>query len=277
MTTEAAGLPPFQDLLYEVSGHVCTITLNRPEKRNALSARLVNEIIVALETAGGDSEVRVVVLTGAGEAFCAGGDLAQMGGGAAEEGGVEFRGGFVEMNLAFAALSKPVIAKVRRYALAGGLGLVCACPFALAEDSATFGTPEINVGLFPMMIMAHIFRMVPRRRGLELILTGTRISAAEAEAMGLIGRAVPAEELDEAVADLASTLASKPPEIMRLGLEAFHRQSDMALREALPYLQEMLMECLATEDAQEGLTAFLQKRKPRWDKEVAKDPEESRE
>ncbi len=262
---EKREIPPFQSLLYEVEGRVATVTLNRPEKKNALTQALVNELIVALETARDDPGVGAVVLTGAGGVFCTGADLSQMSGGASDAPpGIPQRGGFVELNLAFAGIGKPVIAKVRRYAYAGGLGLVCACHFALAEDTAKFGTPEIDRGLFPMMIMANIFRTVPRRKGLELVLTGEPVSAPEAAAMGLISRAVPAERLDDEVKALATKLASKPTMTMRLGLEAFYKQSDMALEEALPYLSEALMLCMGTDEAREGIMAFVEKRAPRW-------------
>jgi len=262
---QSRSIPPFQVLIYEVEGPICTVILNRPERRNALSTQLVNELIVALETARDDPEVRVVVLTGAGGAFCSGGDLSQMqSGGGTDEGEIPFRGGFVELNLALAAIGKPVIAKIERYAYAGGLGLVCGCTFAIAEEGAKFGTPEIDRGIFPMMIMANIFRCVPRRKGMELLLTGARISAAEAAEIGILNRAVPADRLDAEVAELAATLASKSPAILGLGLEAFHEQDTRRLEEALPYLQEMLMRCFATEDAREGLMAFMQKREPVW-------------
>jgi enoyl-CoA hydratase/carnithine racemase len=261
---EKRAVPPFTSLLYEVDGRVATITLNRPEKKNALTSALVNEVIVALETARDDPGVGAVVLTGAGGVFCSGADLSQMSGGGSEGGPIPFRGGFVELNLAFARIGKPVIAKVRRFALAGGLGLVCACQFALAEETATFATPEIDRGLFPMMIMANIFRTVPRRKGLELILLGEKVSAKDAEAIGLINRAVPADRLDEEVRALANKLASKPATIMRLGLEAFTKQADMALEEALPYLGEALLQCMSTDDAREGLMAFIEKREPKW-------------
>ncbi len=258
-------LPDFRVLVYEVRDRICTITMNRPERRNALSGQLVNELIVALETAGADDAVRVIVLTGAGGAFCSGGDLSQMQGGASDDGGsIPFRGGFVELNLTLASVGKPVIAKIQRYAYAGGLGLVCACTFAIAEDSAKFGTPEIDRGIFPMMIMANIFRCVPRRRGMEMLLTGQRMSAASAVEMGILNRAVPAAELDAEVTALATSLAGKSPAILRLGLEAFHEQDSRRLEVALPYLQEMLMKCFATDDAREGLTAFMQKREPVW-------------
>lgn len=260
----SSPIPPFTELIYEADGLVCTITLNRPHRKNALSAGLVNELIVALETAAEDSSIGAIILTGAEGVFCSGGDLGQMSGGGGDASEIPWRGGFPELNLAFTQLGKPVIAKVRRYALAGGLGLVAACQFALAEDTATFGTPEIKRGLFPMMIMANIFRTVPRRKGLELILLGERISAAEAVNMGLINKAVPAEELDEATFDLASRLAAQSPEAMKLGLTAFYEQSDMDFEAALPFLAEKLMQCLTSEDAREGLMSFMEKREPNW-------------
>jgi len=256
--------PPFQVLTYVVDAHICTITLNRPEKRNALSAQLVNELIYALETAGEDNEVRVIVLTGAGKSFCAGADLSQMSGGGGDESEIPFRGGFVELNLAMQTVSKPIVAKVRRYALAGALALICNSTYVIAEDNAQFGAPEIDRGIWPMMVMASLFRTVPKRQGLDFILTGERISADAAVAMGLISRAVPSDDLDETVSQLANKLASKPPAAVRLGLAAYHHQSELDMAQALPYLQEQLFACLSTEDAQEGVMAFLQKRTPVW-------------
>jgi len=259
-----AEVPPFQVLLYAVSDHVCTITLNRPEKRNSLSTQLINELIFALETARDDADVRVIVLTGAGGAFCSGADLSQLGSGGGDESEIPFRGGFIELNLAMRDSGKPIIARVERYALAGALALICNSTFVIAEDTAKFGAPEIDRGIFPMMVMASLFRTVPKRQGLEFILTGEKITADGAVQMGLISRAVPSDQLDAEVAALASTLASKAPPAIRLGLAAYHKQSELSFEAALPYLQEALMECLGTEDAQEGVMAFLQKREPVW-------------
>ncbi len=256
--------PPFRALTYDVADRVATVTLNRPEKRNALSAELVNELIVAFETAGADPEVRVVVLTGAGGVFCSGGDLSQLSAPSATDSSVPFRGGFVELNLAMEALDKPVIAKIRRFALAGALGLVCGAHFAISEDTATFGTPEIRRGLFPMMIMAPMMRTLARRDVVKLVLTGARIDAAEAVRIGLLTRAVPPEQLDDDVAELAATLATNPPTVTALGLQAMRGQEGLPLAESLPYLQTMLVRVLGTDEAQEGLMAFLQKREPRW-------------
>jgi len=256
--------PPFQVLRYVVEDHVCTITLHRPEKRNSLSAQLINEIIYGLETARDDADVRVIVLTGAGGAFCSGADLSQMSGGSAEESTIPHRGGFIELNLALRDAGKPIIARVERYALAGALALICGSTFVIAEDTAKFGAPEIDRGIFPMMVMASLFRTVPKRQGLEFILSGDKISADAAVQMGLISRAVPSDQLDTEVAALASKLAAKAPAAIRLGLNAYHKQSELSFEDALPYLQEALMGCLGTEDAQEGIMAFMQKRDPVW-------------
>jgi enoyl-CoA hydratase/carnithine racemase len=258
----------YSEILYEVRGAVARLTLNRPEKRNPLGPTTIGELLHALETARGDEAVRVIVLTGAGKVFSAGGDLASMGGGGTPlqaTGGAATRPGtFVDLNLALTRVGKPTIALVNGHALAGGLGLVVACDVAIAADDAQLGTPEINVGLWPMMIMATIFRNVPRKRGLELVMTGDKISAAEAASMGLITRAVPRDQLEAEVDALAQKLASKSPAVMRLGLEAFYRVQDLELEPALRHLEQQLVAVLATEDAREGLTAFLEKRAPSW-------------
>jgi enoyl-CoA hydratase/carnithine racemase len=256
--------PPFKTLLYSSVDHVCTVTMNRPEKRNALSAQLVNELIVALETAAADQAVRVVILQGAGGAFCAGADLSLMAGGGEEDPDIPHRGGFPELNLAMRNLGLPIISKVERYAMAGALALICNSTFVIAEETAKFSAPEIDRGLFPMMVLASLFRTVSKRHGLDLVLTGRKFLAPEAVQMGLINRAVPAMDLDGATAELANTIANKPPAAIRMGLAAYHQQENLEFSEALPYLQEQLMEVLGTEDAQEGIMAFLQKRPPEW-------------
>jgi enoyl-CoA hydratase/carnithine racemase len=258
----------YSEILYETRGPVARITLNRPDRRNPIGPTTVGELLHALEAAKSDAGVRVVVLTGAGKVFSAGGDLSSMGGGGtpltATSGSTTRPGTFVDLNLALTRLGKPSIAMVNGHALAGGLGLVVACDVAIAADDAQLGTPEINVGLWPMMIMATIFRNVPRKRGLELIMTGDKISAADAAAMGLITRAVPKEQLEAEVEALATKLASKSPAVMRLGLSAFYDVQDMELEPALLHLQAQLVAVLGTEDAREGLSAFLEKRAPVW-------------
>jgi enoyl-CoA hydratase/carnithine racemase len=258
----------YTDLTFERRGPVARITLNRPERRNPIGPSTVGELLHALDVVKQDDALRVVVITGAGKVFSAGGDLGAMGGGGTplESGAAPSRlpGTYVDLNLALARLGKPSVAMVNGHALAGGLGLVVACDLAIAADDAQLGTPEINVGLWPMMITATIFRNVNRKRGLELLLLGERISAAEAATMGLITRAVPRERLEAEVDALVEKLCAKSPAVTRLGLQAFHHVQDMELEPALRYLEGQLGVVLGTEDAREGLSAFLEKRSPVW-------------
>jgi enoyl-CoA hydratase/carnithine racemase len=246
-------------------GGVATITLNRPDRKNPLGPEMVNELVIALDECRDASAVRVIVITGAGKAFSAGGDLKQMSGGASEEGEpLPHRGDYADLLLRFPALGKPTIARVPGVAMGGGLGLVASCDFAIACESAKLGTPEIARGLFPMMIMAVLRRVVSRRRLMEMMLLGETITAREAERIELVSRAVPDDELDAAVATLAAKLAGQSPTAMRLGLAAFHAQADRDLASALPELRDRLVAILGTEDAREGLMAFLEKRAPTW-------------
>jgi enoyl-CoA hydratase/carnithine racemase len=258
----------YGDILYERRGPAARITLNRPDRRNPLGPSTVGELLHALQTAKDDPEVRVVVITGAGKVFSAGGDLSQMGKGGtplqAEAAEHRLPGTFVDLNLALARLGKPSIAMVNGHAMAGGLGLVVACDLAIVADDAQLATPEINVGLWPMMITATIFRNVNRKRGLELLVTGDRISAADAAAIGLVTRAVPKDRLEAEVDALVDKLAAKSPIVIKMGLEAFHHVQDMELEPALRWLECRLVDVIATEDAREGLTAFLEKRTPVW-------------
>jgi len=255
-------MPDFTQLLYETEGHVCTITLNRPDKKNALSQTLTNEIIYAMELARDDANVRVVVLTGAGGVFCSGADLGGMA--SSQKSDIPHRGAFPELLTMQRTCGKPIIAKVRKYALAGGLGLMMGCQFVLAEDTAEFSTPEIDRGIWPMMIMANIFRHVPRRKGLEMCLFGERINAKQAEDWGVINKAVPAAELDAEVKRWADRLAEKSPIAMKMGLDAFYKQESMEFDTAVKFLAGELAKVIATEDAREGIAAFLQKRKPNF-------------
>lgn len=258
----------YTEIVYERRGATARITLNRPERRNPLGPTTIGELLHALEAARGDDAVRVVVITGAGKVFSAGGDLSSMGKGGTplESGAADFRlpGTYVDLNLALTRLGKPSIAMVNGHALAGGLGLVVACDLAIAADDAQLGTPEINVGLWPMMITATIFRNVSRKRGLELLVTGDKISAADAAQLGLVTRTVPRDRLEAEVDALAEKLAQKSPLVMRMGLTAFHAVQDLELEPALRHLEGQLAAVLATEDAREGLAAFLEKRPPIW-------------
>jgi enoyl-CoA hydratase/carnithine racemase len=258
---------PVEQVRYEVDGPLGRITIDRPERRNAMSFQVMAELSEALASAKADEAVRVVVLTGAGEsAFCAGADLGGIGDGAA--GGPaavhEARGRVAGLFRTLWALGKPTIARVRGYCLAGGFGLALACDFVIASDDATFGTPEIDVGLWPYMITVPLLRSMPPKKALELMLTGRRVGAEEAERMGFVNRVVAPGELDAAVDELAATLASKSPVVLRWGRESFYRALDMAGDEALDYLHAMLTVTTLTDDAREGLAAFAEKRKPEW-------------
>jgi enoyl-CoA hydratase/carnithine racemase len=240
------------------------IVLSNPARKNAIGPVMVNELLWALEDAAKDDAVRSVVLTGKGDAFCAGGDFAQMSGGAGAADALPPRGDYVDLMLAMTRSPKPIVARVNGAAMGGGLGLVACSHFAVAVATAKLGTPEIDVGLFPMMIMAVLGRVVPQRRLLSMMLFGERMTGTEAASIGLVTRAVAAEELDAAVKELTHRIAEKSPAAIRLGLTAWADQADMALADALPMLRERLGAILATDDAREGLTAFLEKRKPVW-------------
>ncbi len=239
------------------------ITLKNPARKNAIGPAMVNELLWALSDAAEDPAVRSIVLTGAGDAFCAGGDFAQMASGGP---GAELppKGDYADLLLAITRSPKPLVARVNGHAMGGGLGLVAACHFAVASRNAKLGTPEINVGLFPMMIMAVLARVVPQRRLLEMMLFGEKMDADAAAAMGLVGKAVDPEGLDAEVLRIVSNVAQKSPVTVKLGLEAFAAQADLALADALPLLRDRLVACFATDDAREGLMAFLQKRPPQW-------------
>lgn len=253
------------EVLYSVDGGIARLTVNRPERRNALSWDVVAELRGRLAVAKADPSVRVVVLTGAGDrAFCAGADLGTMAGGASflelHEGRRGLAGLFVDMW----ELGKPVVARVFGYTLAGGLGLALACDIVVAADDSQFGTPEIDVGLWPYMITVPLLRSLSPKKALELMLTGRRIDAAEAERIGLVNRVVPVADLDREVDELAATLAAKSPAVMKLGRDSFYAVVDLAAREALAHLHGQLTVTTMTEDSQEGMAAFSERRSPEW-------------
>jgi len=252
----------YQTILLDDAGPVARITLNRPEKRNPIGPLTCGELVDAFARCRARTEVHVIVLTGAGGAFSAGGDLAQMQGGAVE--GAVKPASLVELFTTMHDLGKPVIAMVNGPALAGGMGLMVACDLVIAADTAVFGTTEIAVGLWPMMITAEITRSIGRKKTLELMLSGRKLDAVEALACGLINQVVPAAELEAATAKLAGEIAERSPAAVALGLRAFYRSQDMEFEPQLRYLQGELGRVLALEDAAEGIQAFLQKRKPSW-------------
>ena len=253
------------ELLYEVRDGVATLTLNRPEQRNALNAELLSALVEGVKRARDDAEVRAVVLTGAGDkVFCAGADL---GGFAAEVPLVEKHFAsdlFLEFFRLMPRLGKPSLCAANGHVLAGGMGLALSCDLLIAKEGARFGTPEINVGAFPYMIMSIIYRNVPRKKVNEMMLLGEQISAEEAVTYGLANKVVPAGEFEAAVNEWASKLAAKSPVLMRLGHDAMYRQQDMALDDALEFLRSQLSLTFSTEDIEEGVRAFFEKRDPEW-------------
>jgi enoyl-CoA hydratase/carnithine racemase len=255
----------FESLLYDVADHVATITINRPERRNALSWTVMTELRGAFAEAKADPEVRAVVLTGAGDkAFSAGADLTGMAAGAGFVDLHDARGELARLFREVWELGKPTVARVRGYSLAGGFGVALMCDLVIAADDAQFGTPEIDVGLWPMMITAPMLRSMPPKVALELMMTGRRISAQEALDIGFVNRVVPVDELDDAVAAVTSVLAAKSPAVMKLGRDAFYAVLDQDAEHALRLLQAGLTLVTQTEDAAEGIQAFQEKRAPKW-------------
>ena len=257
---------PYQTILYDLRGDgVATVTLNTPDNRNALSSELLGELTEAFETAGEDERVRCVVLTSShekvffvGAAFEGfGADLPIVHKHFATER-------FPRLFTTIMGLAKPTLCAANGHVLAGALGLALCCDLIVAKDSARFGTPEINVGVFPFMIMALIYRNVPRRKANELLLLGEQISAEEAREAGIVNRVASAQEFDAVVEEWATRLASKSPLLMRLGKQAMYRQLDMPFEDALDFLRSQLSLALTTDDLQEGVKAFFEKREPHW-------------
>jgi enoyl-CoA hydratase len=256
----------FATLRYEVAdGGLATIAMDQPDTRNALSDELLVDLIAAFEAARDDDAVRCVVLASTHEkTFSSGGNLA---GFAADVPLVHKHMGterFPRLFTLIGELGKPVICAVNGHCLAGALGLALACDLIVASEQATFGTPEINVGVFPFMILALIVRNVGRKKATEMLLLGERVEAHEAERLGIVNRVVAAEDFDEAVGDWARRLAGKSPVLMKLGKDALWRQNDMALEDAWDFLRAQLTIAFATEDIQEGVKAFFEKREPQW-------------
>jgi enoyl-CoA hydratase/carnithine racemase len=257
---------PYATLRYDVSpAGVATIALDQPDTRNALSDELLDELIAAFETARDDPEVHCVVLTSTHDrVFSAG---ANLGGFAAEVPLAHKHFGterFPRLFRLIGELGKPTICAANGHVLAGALGLALACDLILAREGARFGTPEINVGVFPFMIMALIYRNVPRKKTNELLLLGEQISAVEAAEIGIVNRVFAPEEFEAGVREWAEKLAGKSPLIMKLGKDAMFRQQDMAFLDALDFLRAQLTIAFSTEDIQEGVRAFFEKRSPEW-------------
>jgi len=254
----------YQTVIVERKDHIGLITLNRPEQLNAFTAQLAQELNSALRELDQDDEIRVVIIKAAGRAFCAGIDVTELAG----KGIMEIRNWVKVMdehNTTIANMNKPVIAAVQGVAVANGVGLVGACDLAIASEDARFGATAINVGLFCFAPGYQVFGSVAsRKRALERVLTGEIIPAIEAERIGLVNKVVPQEKLEEAAMELAEKLASKSPIALQMGKTAFYKVLSMGYEEALAYLAETFSLLCATEDAKEGISAFLSKRTPEW-------------
>ena len=241
--------------------HIALVTLNRPEARNAISPEVSQTMVTVLDEVEDDPALRAVVLTGRGEVFSAGADLKVVAAGRANDI-ARGKGGFA--GIVNRDFPKPIIAAVNGPALAGGFEIVLSCDLVVAAETATFGTPEINVGVWPMVISAILARNLPRKVVLEMLLLGDRWSAAQMKEAGLVNRVVAAERLDETTRELAGKLARKSPAVLRLGRDAFYRAEDMSLAEAMDFLQSQLTLVTLTEDTKEGVRAFFEKREPEF-------------
>ena len=251
----------FKKTLLDIKNNIMTITLNRPEKKNALNNVMMNELNYALAYAKQESSIRVVVIAAEGNIFCAGADLTRT----KSESNVPKLKNNDDISLSLRHLYKPVICKIQGSVYAGALLIVSNSTHAIAVKEAEFSAPEIHRGLWPFMVMAGLFRVMPKRAGLDFIMRGQPIDASKAEKFGLINQSVNKEYLDETVNSLAKELASLAPETMQFGLEAYEKQDSKSFNEALPYLQEQIEKCFEGKDAKEGISAFLEKRKPNWD------------
>jgi len=252
------------EVLVEKRGAVQWITINRPERRNAMNDAVTDGIAAGLTQASNDPDVRAVVLTGAGDrAFCAGADLSA--------GSGSFRYDYSKVGLSFVRLMKqardltlPLIARVNGHAMAGGMGLMGMCDMAIAVDSARLGMPEVKVGIFPMQIMAVLQRLIPSRKLYEMALTGEPITAAEAMELGLLNYVVPASELDAKLDWLLNRLLDKSPTAIRRGKYAMRITEQLNFDQSAVFMESQIGTLALTEDAAEGRAAFIEKRMPKW-------------
>jgi enoyl-CoA hydratase/carnithine racemase len=250
------------DLLVERDGDILRLTINREERRNALNDAVLTGMTEAIQ-APGDS--RVVVVASAGERiFCAGADLAVMSNDATGLEQHEARGGVARLLDAMRASPLPIVGRVQGLCLAGGVGVAMGCDVLIASDAAAFGLPEVDRGLWPFMVSALLARHVSPKIAMDLMLSGRRMPAAEAQAVGLTSRVVPAADLDREVAELVTALAAKPPVAVRMGKAAYHAAQEMTMGPALAAMQAQLSLLTQTADAAEGVAAFFEKRSPRW-------------
>ncbi|MBT6073607.1 MAG: enoyl-CoA hydratase/isomerase family protein [Gammaproteobacteria bacterium] len=266
---ENPNLFKFDATVVSIDGYVMTITLDRPEKKNAINEIMANEIIYALKYATKNNQIRVVIIQANGDTFCSGGDLKGMSGKQQQSSSTVPKLGDIEdVSLLLRNLNKPVIVKIQGNVFAGALMIVANATHAISSVRAKFAAPEIKRGIWPFMVMAGLFRVMPKRQGLDFIMRGNAIDAQTAKKYGLINECLPQEELDEFVNSLSDELSNLPPNTMRMGLQAYNQQDLMEFNDALPYLRQQLKECIENDDAKEGIAAFFEKREPKWKEEI---------
>ena len=251
------------DVAVSDDGLVVRATIDRPDQRNAMNDNVLLGLVDALDAAD-DGDARVFVVRGAGGTFCSGGDLASMPIGGGSQDFRENFGALAALVERMTEVSVLTVAAVEGYCLAGGLGLAAACEFVVAEAGAEFGTPEVNVGLFPAQAMAPIMRAVSEKQGLKLLFTGEHVDAAAAREMGIVTDVAPEGEFDSALDDLVDTLAANSPVMISMGKEAYYTQRDMGFGEALSYLKEVIALMAMSDDTEEGIEAFMMDREPEW-------------
>jgi enoyl-CoA hydratase/carnithine racemase len=262
-TTREAGTAPV--LLRRDADGIAFLTLNRPQARNALSVALMTSLQDSLDAIAGDASVRVVVIAGAGPAFCAGHDLREI---RANPGRAHYEALFAQCSrlmLSILRLPKPVIARVHGVATAAGCQLVASCDLAVAAEDARFATPGVNIGLFCSTPMVALSRAIGRKPAMEMLLTGELVDAARARELGLVNRVVPVGSLDDEVARLAREIAAKSAHVLAIGKEAFYRQAELGVAEAYDYAAEVMTRNMLARDAEEGIDAFIAKRPPVWE------------
>ncbi len=254
-------------VISKLDAGILTLTINRPEQRNSLNGAVLGGLLRAFHQATDDRMVRVVTITGSGDkVFCAGADLKSAL--SEGQGTAEFSAsGYRELLLAIRQCPKPTVALAHGHALAGGMGLLLACDLALACDDVYFSTPEIQVGMFPMMVLALLYRHLGRKKATEVLLLGERVTAASALSLGIVNQVYPRAKFDVAAIEYVRKLASKSGSILRLGKQAIREIEDRGLHEDLDYLESMLSRVMSTADSKEGMRAFLEKRPPVWSDE----------
>src|SRR5215472_4453242 len=262
-TSAQSANPPV--LLRHDEAGIAWLTLNRPAQRNALSSELMSALQTEIDAIAGVKSIKVVVIAGAGSAFCAGHDLREL---RANPGRQSYEAVFQQCSrlmLSLVKLPKPVIAEVHGVATAAGCQLVATCDLAVASEEARFATPGVNIGLFCSTPMVALTRAIGRKPAMEMLLTGDLISAERARELGLVSRVVPASRLEPEVTALARQIVAKSALTLKIGKEAFYRQAELSLAEAYAYASEVMTRNMLARDAEEGIDAFLEKRPPKWE------------